>query len=165
VTYERQLFGDLMSGSQSAAQRYYFFAERQVAKIPDIPAETPLLDIKKVGIIGAGTMGGGHHHELRQCRAFPSHWWSQAGVPGSRFGHHQKNYDITASKGKMTAEDVEKRMGLIKGTVAHGRSGGCGPGDRSGLRKYGSEEGDLHASWMPSVKKMPSWPPTPPIWM
>jgi 3-hydroxyacyl-CoA dehydrogenase len=56
---ERKLFGELMSGSQSAAQRYAFFAERQAAKIPDVPDDTPTIPVNKVGIIGAGTMGGG----------------------------------------------------------------------------------------------------------
>ena len=56
---ERTLFMELMSGSQSAAQRYYFFAERQANKIPGIADDTPVRPIKKVGIIGAGTMGGG----------------------------------------------------------------------------------------------------------
>ena len=48
-----------MTGSQSAAQRYIFFAQRQVTKIPDIEKETPLKEINSVGVIGAGTMGGG----------------------------------------------------------------------------------------------------------
>ncbi|HTX48039.1 MAG TPA: 3-hydroxyacyl-CoA dehydrogenase NAD-binding domain-containing protein [Caulobacteraceae bacterium] len=56
---ERRLFGELMAGSQSAAQRYAFFAERQAAKIPDVPDDTPVIPVNKVGIIGAGTMGGG----------------------------------------------------------------------------------------------------------
>ena len=56
---ERELFTELVTGAQSAALRYYFFAERQTAKIPDVPADTPTLPIRKVGVIGAGTMGGG----------------------------------------------------------------------------------------------------------
>ncbi|HSZ52704.1 MAG TPA: 3-hydroxyacyl-CoA dehydrogenase NAD-binding domain-containing protein, partial [Caulobacteraceae bacterium] len=56
---ERKLFGELLTGSQSAAQRYGFFAERQAAKIPDVPDDTPVIPVNKVGIIGAGTMGGG----------------------------------------------------------------------------------------------------------
>jgi 3-hydroxyacyl-CoA dehydrogenase len=56
---ERKLFGELIAGPQSAAQRYSFFAERQAAKIPDVPDDTPTIDVKSVGIIGAGTMGGG----------------------------------------------------------------------------------------------------------
>ncbi|HEY1929313.1 MAG TPA: 3-hydroxyacyl-CoA dehydrogenase NAD-binding domain-containing protein [Caulobacteraceae bacterium] len=56
---ERKLFGELLTGSQSAAQRYSFFAERQAAKIPDVPDDTPVIPVNKVGIIGGGTMGGG----------------------------------------------------------------------------------------------------------
>jgi 3-hydroxyacyl-CoA dehydrogenase len=56
---ERRLFGELIAGSQSAAQRYAFFAERQAAKIPDVPDDTPTIPVNKVGIIGGGTMGGG----------------------------------------------------------------------------------------------------------
>ncbi len=56
---ERRLFGELMSGSQSAAQRYAFFAERQANKIPDVPDDTATIPVNKVGIIGGGTMGGG----------------------------------------------------------------------------------------------------------
>jgi 3-hydroxyacyl-CoA dehydrogenase len=56
---ERKLFGELMAGSQSAAQRYAFFAERQAAKIPDVPDDTAVIPVNKVGVIGAGTMGGG----------------------------------------------------------------------------------------------------------
>ncbi|HZC15340.1 MAG TPA: 3-hydroxyacyl-CoA dehydrogenase NAD-binding domain-containing protein [Caulobacteraceae bacterium] len=56
---ERKLFNELMSGSQSAAQRYAFFAERQANKVPDVPDDTAVIPVNKVGIIGAGTMGGG----------------------------------------------------------------------------------------------------------
>ncbi|MGZ0192038.1 MAG: enoyl-CoA hydratase-related protein, partial [Acidimicrobiales bacterium] len=56
---EGKLFMELMTGPQSAAQRYYFFAERAANKIPDIPKDTPLIDVQKVGVLGAGTMGGG----------------------------------------------------------------------------------------------------------
>jgi len=56
---ERKLFGELMSGSQSAAQRYAFFAERQAAKVPDVPDDTATIPINRVGVIGGGTMGGG----------------------------------------------------------------------------------------------------------
>ncbi len=118
LRYERDLFVKLMSGSQSAAQQYYFFAERQVGKLPDIPKDTPYLDIGKAAVIGAGTMGGGITMNF-----------VNAGIPvtlvetGQEFldrglGVIRKNYEITASKGKMSAEDVEKRMSLITGTLS-----------------------------------------------
>ncbi|WP_247776684.1 3-hydroxyacyl-CoA dehydrogenase NAD-binding domain-containing protein [Bradyrhizobium sp. CW1] len=56
---EQQLFAELESGPQSRAQRYYFFAERKARKIPDVPDSTQTRPITKVGILGAGTMGGG----------------------------------------------------------------------------------------------------------
>lgn len=115
---ERELFKQLMEGSQSAAQRYYFFAERQVAKMPDVPRDTPTMDIRKVGVIGAGTMGGGITMNF-----------VGAGIPVTLVEAKQemldrglavikKNYDITASKGKISHEEVERRMGLIRGTTA-----------------------------------------------
>src|SRR5205814_5939543 len=59
VIEERKLFMELMSGEQSAAQRYFFFAERKAAKIEGLPENTEPRPIHKVGVIGAGTMGGG----------------------------------------------------------------------------------------------------------
>ncbi|HEX2590187.1 MAG TPA: enoyl-CoA hydratase-related protein, partial [Rhizomicrobium sp.] len=56
---ERKLFGEVMTSPESAAQRYYFFAERLANKIPDVPDDTATIPVKSVGIIGAGTMGGG----------------------------------------------------------------------------------------------------------
>ncbi|WP_168076151.1 3-hydroxyacyl-CoA dehydrogenase NAD-binding domain-containing protein [Caulobacter sp. SSI4214] len=110
---ERKLFMELMSGSQSAAQRYVFFAERQAAKIPDVPDDTPTIPVKKVGVIGAGTMGGGIAMNFLN-----------AGIPVTIIeakqenlergvGIIRKNYGNTAKKGRLTQDDVEKRMGLL----------------------------------------------------
>src|ERR1700716_455420 len=59
IKRERELFVELLTSSESAAQRYYFFAEREAAKVLDVPSDTPQREIKTGGIIGAGTMGGG----------------------------------------------------------------------------------------------------------
>src|SRR4030095_15782023 len=59
VIDERNLFMGLMAGTQAKAQQYFFFAERKAAKIEGIPEDTRPRDVRKVGIIGAGTMGGG----------------------------------------------------------------------------------------------------------
>ena len=110
---ERRLFMELMTGSQSAAQRYVFFAERQAAKIPDVPDDTPTIPVKKVGVIGAGTMGGGIAMNFLN-----------AGIPVTIIeakqenlergvGVIRKNYENTAKKGRLTQDDVEKRMGLL----------------------------------------------------
>lgn len=59
IVRERELFQELVTSTESAAQRYYFFAERQGAKVPDLPKHVQPLAIAKVGVIGAGTMGTG----------------------------------------------------------------------------------------------------------
>ena len=118
IAHERKLFNQLMNGSQSAAQRHYFFAERQVAKIPDIPKDTPVYDIKKVGIIGAGTMGGGIAMNFVNSGIPVTLVEQKQDFLDRGIGVIRNNYEITASKGKMSADDVEKRMGMIHGTVS-----------------------------------------------
>src|SRR3989441_365955 len=59
LTRERELFLELLHSPESKAQRYFFFAEREAAKIPDVPPDTPAKEIRKAAVLGAGTMGGG----------------------------------------------------------------------------------------------------------
>lgn len=117
LAYERQRFEQLMNGSQSAAQRYYFFAERQVSKIPDVPKDTATMDIKKVGVIGAGTMGGGIAMNFVNAGIPVTLVEAKQELLDRGLGVIRKNYDISASKKKITAGDVDKRMGLISGTT------------------------------------------------
>ena len=56
---ERELFADCVVSTESKALRHLFFAEREVAKVPDVPKDTPTNDIKRAAVVGAGTMGGG----------------------------------------------------------------------------------------------------------
>ena len=118
IKIERDLFLKLVTGNQSAAQRYFFFSQRQVAKIPDIPKETEKIQISEVGVIGAGTMGGGIAMNF-----------ANAGLPvtiveqsqeklDKGIGIIRKNYENTASKGRISIEDVEQRMGLISGDIS-----------------------------------------------
>ncbi len=117
---ERELFVELMSGTQSAAQRYYFFAEREAAKIPDVPRDTPLRDINTCGVLGAGTMGGGIAMNF-----------ANVGIPVTIVERDQesldrglavvrKNYERSASRGSISSDDVEQRMSLITGSVDRG---------------------------------------------
>jgi 3-hydroxyacyl-CoA dehydrogenase len=118
VKYERKLFEELMAGTQSAAQRYAFFAERQVNKIPDIPKDTPLLEIKKVGVLGAGTMGGGIAMNFINA-GIPVTLCEVAQEALDRgIGVIRKNYEISAARGRFTQEQVEERMSLVTGTVS-----------------------------------------------
>ena len=114
---ERRLFMELLGSPESAAQRYAFFAERQAAKVPDVPDETPTIPVERVGIIGAGTMGGGIAMNFLN-----------AGVPVVIVETSQaaldrgvavirRNYEGSAAKGRLSAEDVERRMGLLTPTL------------------------------------------------
>ena len=118
IKVERDLFIKLISGNQSAAQRYFFFAQRQVAKIPDIPKDTELLNIKKVGIIGAGTMGGGIAMNFANVGIAVTLVEQNQERLDRGIGIIRKNYENTASKGRITLEEVEKRMQCITGNIS-----------------------------------------------
>ena len=118
IKVERDLFLKLVTGNQSAAQRYFFFSQRQVAKIPDIPKETEKLQIKKVGIIGAGTMGGGIAMNFANADIPVTIIEQSQERLDKGIGIIRKNYENTASKGRISIDDVEKRMNLINGDIS-----------------------------------------------
>lgn len=114
---ETELSQELHSGPQAPAMRHSFFAEREAAKIPDVPDDTPVLPVNSVGIIGAGTMGGGIAMNF-----------ANVGIPVTIVEMKQealdrglsvvrKNYERTAQRGGITQDDVEKRMKLISGAL------------------------------------------------
>jgi 3-hydroxyacyl-CoA dehydrogenase len=117
IRLERDLFQELMRGEQSSAQRYVFFAERQVWKIPDISDDTPTLPVKKVGIIGAGTMGGGISMNFANAGLSVTIVEAKPEALERGLGVIRRNYESTANKGRMTPEDVERRMGLLTGSL------------------------------------------------
>jgi 3-hydroxyacyl-CoA dehydrogenase len=111
---ERAGFERLVKGPESQALRHMFFAERQTSKIPDVPEDTPVREVKKAAVIGAGTMGGGIAMNF-----------ANAGIPVTLIDMNQaavdkglgiirKNYAATVSKGRLKQEDMDKRMALIK---------------------------------------------------
>ena len=116
---ERELFADCVVSTESKALRHLFFAEREVSKIPDIPRDTPVRDIRRAAVVGAGTMGGGI-----------AMTYANAGIPALLKDVDQaaldrglatirKNYDVTLSKGKMTREQVERTLALITPTASY----------------------------------------------
>jgi 3-hydroxyacyl-CoA dehydrogenase len=117
IKLERQLFQELVSGEQSAAQRHVFFAERQVWKIPDISDDTPALPVNKVGIIGAGTMGGGISMNFANAGLPVTIVEARPEALERGLSVIRRNYESTAKKGRMTAEDVERRMELLNGSL------------------------------------------------
>jgi 3-hydroxyacyl-CoA dehydrogenase len=122
---EERLFYELYSGEQTQALRYSFFAEREAAKLPDLPSGSPTRPIASVGVIGAGTMGGGIAMNFLNI-----------GLPVVIVERNQealdrgisiirKNYETTAAKGRMKPDNVASRMALLEGTVDLTRLCGC----------------------------------------
>lgn len=116
---ERELFLGLMASTESKAQRHVFFAEREVAKVPGLDAKTTQREVRSVGIIGAGTMGGGIAMNFLN-----------AGIPVTLLEVKEEflsrgvaviraNYEATAKKGRLTSEQVEQRMALLTPSLSY----------------------------------------------
>ena len=118
LKFEREEFMKLMTGSQSAAQRYMFFAERQAAKIDGLPKDTTLRDVKKVGVIGAGTMGGGITMNFLAAGIPVTIVEMQKDALDRGVALIRKNYEASAAKGRFTQERVEQMMGLLTPTLS-----------------------------------------------
>ncbi len=110
-------FQSLMLSPESRALRHVFVAERAASKIPDVPADTPLRDIKRLAVIGAGTMGGGIAMNFLN-----------AGIPvvmlemkqealDKGVGIIRKNYEAQVKKGKLKQDKLDQRMALLSTTL------------------------------------------------
>jgi len=119
LVVERECFVALVQTPESRALRHAFFGERAASKIADVPADTPLREIREVAVIGAGTMGGGIAMNF-----------INAGLPVTLVETSQealdrglaiirKNYDATVKKGKLTAQAVDERIALIKPSLSY----------------------------------------------
>ncbi|HEV2162564.1 MAG TPA: 3-hydroxyacyl-CoA dehydrogenase NAD-binding domain-containing protein [Stellaceae bacterium] len=111
---EQTLFADLLRGPQFGTLRHVFFAEREAAKIPDLPADLPKRDIGHAAVIGAGTMGGG----IALC-------FADAGIPVTLIdsdrialerglGTLRKNFEASARRRNLSAAELDKRLAMIK---------------------------------------------------
>lgn len=115
---ERTLFGGLVTSAESAAQRYVFFAEREVWKIPDVPAATATIPVASVGVIGAGTMGGGITMNFVNAGLPVTIVETSSEALERGLGVVRANYERSARNGRFTIDEVERRMGLITGTTS-----------------------------------------------
>lgn len=113
LAVERKLFQELEASTESAAQRHYFFAERETSRIPDIDPKTPTHEIARVGVIGAGTMGGGITMNFLNAGLPVVLVETSQEALDRGVGVIRRNYEATAKKGRMTPEAVEQRMALI----------------------------------------------------
>jgi 3-hydroxyacyl-CoA dehydrogenase len=121
----RSLFEQLVEGEQSKAQRYLFFAERQAAKIAGLPESAHPRPVHKVGIVGAGTMGGGI--AMNFLSASIPVTLVEAGQEALDRGLAtiRKNYDSSAARGKLTADQVSDAMSLLGQSVDFGALADC----------------------------------------
>ncbi|MCE0759082.1 3-hydroxyacyl-CoA dehydrogenase NAD-binding domain-containing protein [Marinobacter sp. G11] len=119
LQFERASFVECVGSDQAAAMRHMFFAERKAAVVEDLNENAKAKPINRVGIIGAGTMGGGI-----------AMTFANAGIPVTLLELNQealdrglamisKNYGITVSKGKMSQEAADKRQALITGSTSY----------------------------------------------
>ncbi|HEX8240944.1 MAG TPA: 3-hydroxyacyl-CoA dehydrogenase NAD-binding domain-containing protein [Allosphingosinicella sp.] len=118
VQEERRLFMELMSGTQARAQQYFFFAERQAAKIDGLPEGTTARAIERVGVIGAGTMGGGISMNFLSAGIPVTIVETSQEALDRGTGVMRRNYEASAAKGRITAEQAEGAMGLLKPTLS-----------------------------------------------
>ena len=117
IKFEQQNFMKLMMGVQSAAQRHIFFAERKASKIDDVPEDTQLRPINRVGVIGAGTMGGGITMNFLSAGIPVTIVETAQDALERGVGIIRKNYEATAAKGRLTADQVEKAISLLNPTL------------------------------------------------
>ncbi len=114
---EREIFADCVVSTESKALRHLFFAEREVAKVPDVPRDTPTREIRRAAVVGAGTMGGGI-----------AMTYANAGIPvllkdideaalQRGLATIRKNYEVTLSKGKLTPDQVQQTLALVTPTT------------------------------------------------
>lgn len=116
---EREGFMALMASPESRALRHVFAAERAAAKIPGLPADTPLRNIAKVGVIGAGTMGGGITMNFLNAGLPVVMLEMKQEALDKGLATIRRNYENTMKKGKLKPEQVEQRMALLTGTLSY----------------------------------------------
>lgn len=117
LKFERASFLQLTTTTESKALRHAFFAERAASKVADVPADTPVRPIASAAVVGAGTMGSGIAMSF-----------ANAGIPVTVLETSQealdkglaairRNYQATLDKGRLTPEQMDKRLGLVQGTL------------------------------------------------
>ncbi len=110
---EREIFEECIGTDQARALIHAFFAERAVSKIPDIPKDTPVYNIRQVAIIGAGTMGGGIAMACANAGLSVLLKDVEQGALDRGTATIRKNYDASVKKGRFSQQIMDQRMALI----------------------------------------------------
>ena len=136
---EREAFLHLVQTSESKALRHAFFAERTAAKIPDVPDDTPTRTIRAAAVIGAGTMGGGIAMNFANAGIPVTVLEVTAQALEKGLAVIRKNYEGNVKKGRITAAQLEERMGLIRPTTSYADIAPGRHRRRGGVRGHGGE--------------------------
>jgi 3-hydroxyacyl-CoA dehydrogenase len=125
IQRERELFDELENSAEARALRYAFFAEREVAKLPDIPRETPLRPIETAAIVGAGTMGGGIAMSFAEF-GFPVKLLEVSQEALDRgMARIRSNYETSVKRGSLTEAEMQRRLNLIEPVKSYDDIGQC----------------------------------------
>ncbi|WP_284616895.1 3-hydroxyacyl-CoA dehydrogenase NAD-binding domain-containing protein [Aquabacterium humicola] len=116
---EREIFTALMFTPECKALRHAFFGERAASKIPDVPEDTPQREIRKVGVIGAGTMGGGISMNFLNAGIPVTILEMKQEALDRGIGTIRKNYEAQVKKGKLKSDKYEQRMALLSTTLSY----------------------------------------------
>ena len=122
---EREIFINLMWTPESRALRHLFMAERAASKIPDVPSDTPKRDIKLVGVIGAGTMGGGIAMNFLNAGIPVKMLEMKQEALDRGIGTIKKNYESQVKKGKLKEDKYAQRMALLSTTLSYDELKDC----------------------------------------
>lgn len=114
---EQDLFRQAEASRQSQALRHVFFAEREAGRVPGIDPAIELRSIRQVAVIGAGTMGGGIAMNFANAGIPVTVLEQQADALQRGLGNVRRNYEISVQRGKLSQEQLEQRMALLRGTL------------------------------------------------
>lgn len=117
LALEARLEDECRLSSESKALRHRFFAEIEAAKIPGLPKDTPLRPIERVGVIGAGTMGGGIAMNFANVGIPVVLIEAEQAALDRGLSVVRKNYEVSAARGRISSEQVEQRMALLQGSL------------------------------------------------
>ncbi len=125
MTFERDTFAALMMSPESRALRHAFFAERAASKIADVPDDTPQREIRKIGVIGAGMMGGGIAMNFLNAGLPVTILETKQDALDRGVATIRKNYEGNVRKGSLSEAKFEARMALLQPTLDYANLADC----------------------------------------
>ncbi|MDN4054946.1 3-hydroxyacyl-CoA dehydrogenase NAD-binding domain-containing protein [Massilia sp. YIM B02763] len=117
LLFERDLFLQLTTTTESKALRHAFFAERAASKVADVPADTPVRPVARAAVVGAGTMGSGIAMNFANAGIPVTILETSQDALDKGLGAIRRNYEATVKKGKLAPEQLEGRLAFVQGTL------------------------------------------------